>query len=348
MYFISFTVKGMGLTNQLFALGNGIDKAIKNKCNVVVIDKFLCDYNKDYYVNISSVLDLEKMNIYFKEKYNLILVDKYNFDFELFNVTYGTEDNNLNITDTVKEKYYSNKKLFIDKHTNINDIQGDPCPNVRKHIWIKYKLNNNMIIDKYMELNQYLTENIDYTNDNYILVDMAWPSEKYNTFIDILLNITFNKKFLDISQRLLSDINLTKKVNLVHLRIEDDGINHWSRMNGMSKDFFKMTLEKKYIKLIEEYIDKNDTTILLSSSFDNEVINFLNENQYKYFTTIKKHFEYRELNGIVDFITSQQCNNVFIGNFNLHGNNGSTFSYYIYKSLEANNITYKYIDLDRL
>lgn len=74
MDFISFSQMGMGLTNQLFALANGIDKAIKNKCNVVVIDKFLCDYNSNKYIHISNILDLERMNIYFKQKYNLILV----------------------------------------------------------------------------------------------------------------------------------------------------------------------------------------------------------------------------------------------------------------------------------
>ena len=39
---------------------------------------------------------------------------------------------------------------------------------------------------------------------------------------------------------------------------------------------------------------------------------------------------------------SKQCNNVFIGN------NGSTFGYYIYKTLNSNDIIYKYIDLDHL
>ena len=79
MYFLSFAKANMGLTNQLFALAKGINDAINNNYNVVIIDHFLCDYNNDQYMHISNVLDLEKINIYFKEKYNLILVDKYNF-----------------------------------------------------------------------------------------------------------------------------------------------------------------------------------------------------------------------------------------------------------------------------
>lgn len=56
MYFISFSKKKMGLTNQLFSLSNGIDEAIKNKYNVVVIDKFLCDYSIDKYINYNNIL----------------------------------------------------------------------------------------------------------------------------------------------------------------------------------------------------------------------------------------------------------------------------------------------------
>ena len=82
------------------------------------------------------------------------------------------------------------------------------------------------------------------------------------------------------------------------------------------------------------FIYKNNITILLSSSFNNEVINFLNNNKYNYFISKKKNFKYRELNAVVDFIISKQCNN------------GSTFSYYIYKTLNSKNIIYKYIDLD--
>jgi len=344
MNFISYANKKMGLTNQLFCLSRGINEAIQNRSTVVVIDNFLCDYNLDKYTNISNILDLEKMNIYFK-KYNLILVDKYNFDFKLLNVTYGTSDIKLDITQYINEKYNQNEKLFINKNINMNKIQGDPCYGVKKNIWIKYKLNNDIIIDEYTEN---LTKDIDYTNDNYIKCNMGWPSKTYDTFLDILNHITYNKQFFDISKRLLSDINLTNKVNLIHLRLEDDGINHWAKMNKMSKANFKKKLENKYIQLIQEYIDKNNITILLSSSFNNKVIDFLNNNKYNYFISNKKYFEYRELNAVVDFIISKQCNNVFIGNFNLNGNNGSTFSYYIYKTLNSNNIIYKYIDLDHL
>jgi hypothetical protein len=59
----------------------------------------------------------------------------------------------------------------------------------------------------------------------------------------------------------------------------------------------------------------------------------------------EKYFEEREKNAIVDLLTSQACNNIFIGNYNPVLSRGSTFSYYIYKMIKATNI---FIDLDSI
>ena len=50
----------------------------------------------------------------------------------------------------------------------------------------------------------------------------------------------------------------------------------------------------------------------------------------------QKYFEGRELNAIIDFLVSKQCNNLFIGNFNINESRGSTFSYYITKIINKN------------
>jgi len=346
MNFVSISEKKMGLTNQIFILANGIANAVKKKCNVAVVGEFLCDYNSNKYTDISNVLDIERTSAYVKQKYNLLLISKHDFKFDLLNVTYGTEYNKIDITQNIKDKYYHDKKLHINKNVIFNEIQGDPHPCVEKNVWFKYKINNNIIIDKYEEN---LSDDIDYTNDNYIPVWITgWPVEKRGVFLDVLTHIVYDKQFLDISKQQLSDINLTNKVNLIHLRIEDDAIRHWSMMNDLSHETFKAKLEDMYIKMIQDYIDKNDTTIILSSSFDNNVVSYLNENKYNTFFTDNKKFKDRELNAIVDLFISKHCNNVFIGAYNTNGDNGSTFSCYIYETLYAKDITYKYIDLDHL
>jgi hypothetical protein len=147
----------------------------------------------------------------------------------------------------------------------------------------------------------------------------------------------------------LKEININKKINIIHLRLEEDGIKHWSKMNNISCDEFKNILEEKYINIIKNYLSKTDENIILTSSISissNGVINFLIQNNYNY-RFIDKFFEYREKNAIIDLLVAQNCNNIFIGNYNITNNNGSSFSYYITKYIK-NNVTKIYIDLDKI
>ena len=137
-----------------------------------------------------------------------------------------------------------------------------------------------------------------------------------------------------------------KKINVIHLRLETDAIKHWSKMNNMDQLQFKDYTENKYIQLIAKNISQSDYTIILSGSQDNKVITYLKENNYCYKST-HKHYEDREKNAIVDLLISQNCTNIFIGNFNFEKLNGSTFSYYICK-LFTKSIKKICIDLDRI
>jgi len=164
-------------------------------------------------------------------------------------------------------------------------------------------------------------------------------------FENILLNIRFHRDFVEKADSFIQKIG-DKKTNVIHLRLEDDAIIHWSKMNEMSEIEFKQYIEDKYIKLIETYIDKSDETIILSSSSKNGVIDFFEREGYSYKFT-DKHFEGREKNAIVDLLISKCCNNIFIGNFNPVKLNGSSFSYYISKSLQ-NDVKQIMIDLDKI
>ena len=130
------------------------------------------------------------------------------------------------------------------------------------------------------------------------------------------------------------------------MRLEDDGIAHWSNMNNISKNEYKAYLEKKYINLIETYLSETDENIILSSSLSNGVIDFLNNHNYNY-KFLDKFFNDREKDAIVDLLVSKCCNNIFIGNFNVKNYNGSTFSYYIWKCMN-DDVTKIYIDLDKI
>jgi hypothetical protein len=265
MYYSKIGVKSYGLTNQIFALITSIILAYRKKENIIVVDNFLNDYSKESYSPVSEVLDLEQLNIFLKEKYNITLVDK--------------ESSN------------------------------------------------------------------EYKNKKYI-VEFGWI-DKYDTsmFEDIIVNIKYNTSYIEKSKIILSKERFNpSKVNIIHLRIEDDAIKHWAKMNKLPQIVFKDYIENKYITLIDKYISKEDTTIILSSSLKNKVIDFLSANSYNYMIN-EKYFEEREKNAIVDLLTSQLCNNIFIGNYNPVLSRGSTFSYYISKMTKATNIC---IDLDSI
>jgi len=114
-----------------------------------------------------------------------------------------------------------------------------------------------------------------------------------------------------------------KRINVIHLRVENDAIKHWSKQNNMNKKVFRQLLVNKYIDLIKNNIQKEDRTLILTGDLNNEVVQFMKENEYN-IMFINKKFNSdqptRELNAIVDLIIGRYCNNVFIGC------DGSTFS----------------------
>lgn len=129
----------------------------------------------------------------------------------------------------------------------------------------------------------------------------------------IIHNLKFTSKFYNIASEILKKNKITvEPCNVIHLRLENDAIEHWSKINNISPQEFKRILEHKYIDSISKYIDKNIITIILSGDYDNNVIKYLDNNQYLYYTTEKK-FKERELNAIVDLIISQTCNRVILG-----------------------------------
>jgi DNA-dependent RNA polymerase auxiliary subunit epsilon len=114
-----------------------------------------------------------------------------------------------------------------------------------------------------------------------------------------------------------------KKINVIHLRLEDDAIDHWSKQNNMNQPVFKRLLTVKYIELIKNTIQKEDITLLLTGDTNNDVVQFMKENEYNIMFIDKKfsgNQPGRELNAVVDLIIGRYCNNVFIGC------DGSTFS----------------------
>lgn len=345
MYYSKISGGCTGFTNQIFALITSIINAYKKGEKVVVVDNFLNDISEQTsYTPISDILDLKTINNFLEKTYDIIIVDKNYIQFEIVSINYGTTTEKYTIlTDYFKEHNFNNS-LFINKNIVFNDIKGDPDPGILKKLSIKYKINDYYIEEVY---NEQLESNIQINCDGPYKFTLGWIDTFNNSMFDkILTNITYNIDFILKSHSITNRINIDNKVNVIHLRLEDDGIIHWSKQNQTTPELYKKYLEEKYISIIEKYILVTDETIILSSSINNGVINFLAHNRYKYIY-IHKFFNQREKDAIVDLLVSKVCNNVFIGNFNMHKLNGSTFSYYIWKTM-SDTVRKVYIDLDRV
>ena len=345
MYYSKIGNSGAGFTNQIFALITSIIIAYNQGEKVVIVDNFLNDITKTTYTPITEIFNINDINIFFKKNYDIIIVDKNNIQFEIVSVKYGTDETNyIDLTYFFKEQYLNNNKLFIDKHCSFNEIKDDPCFGIVKKFILKYKINDYYIEEIY---NENLKSNIVINFDGPYIFTFGWiNSFNDNMFEKILKNITYNNDFILKTELVIKRINTNKKINIIHLRLEEDGIIYWSKQNYITPNEYRSFLEEKYINLIKNYISKTDENIILSSSLSNRVINFLNQDNYNY-KFIDKFFDDREKNAIVDLLVSKYCNNIFIGNFNIKNNNGSTFSYYIWKYIN-DDVTKIYIDLDKI
>jgi hypothetical protein len=344
-YYLKIGEEKYGFTNQIFALITGIICAYKSRKQIVIVDNFLNDINNNTYSPISNILNITKLNTFLAENYNMIIQDRNNINFKLVSVIYGNNEiNTVDLTDVYKEQWDLTNKLFIDKNCNFNSIKGDPCPKMAKKITIIYKLNDYTIKEI---CDEKLKSDININFDGPYEFTLGWlDSFNNNMFDNILTNITYHDDFINKSESIINKINKKKKVNIIHLRLENDGITHWSKKNKMTHAVYLEHLENKYINLIKKYISKKDKTIILSSSASNRVIDFLNNDKYDY-KFIDKLFEDREKNAIIDLLIAKSCNNVFIGNFNVQQHTGSSFSYYIWK-MTNDTINKIYIDLDRI
>jgi hypothetical protein len=350
IYYAKIFMEKIGFTNQLFSLITAIITAHKAGKKVVIVDKFLNDYLSDSFSNISTILDIPKLNVYLKNKYDIIIVDRYNVNFKIVSVSYGSETNKIDITDHIIPICYTHNRLHISSQINLNKLKLDPHPGQSKGLHIKFFMNDYIFEESHQEWCEYLLGDIvfDLSDDNF-LYRFEWINYlDRDMFDNILKNIAYNKYFLELKDNFINEmkLNTNDKINVIHLRVEHDAIIHWAKKNKMSDTDFKEYIENKYIKIIEDHVDKNDMNIILSYCTQNKVIDYLELNNYKYSFINKKLYLGREINAMIDLLISENCNNIFIGNFNMKRLNGSTFSYFI--SQKINNVKMIFVDLDNI
>lgn len=322
---------GCGFGNQMYSVSNALDYAIKNKYNFIFLTQFLNQIYTNSYSNASDILDFEMTNT-FLQKYNIQIADFLNFKFNIVDIVYGYNNYLINILDEFKTSLI-NDKLYISKEFSFSEIAkkfinlyqnkfGLPLKKELCKLTIQYKLDNRYNSCIYDLIDDHLLDNIIIDFSNIVPYRFSVFCDNL-IYYDIRTNLAYNKKFKEAATLFLKDnIQTNQKINCIHLKLEDDAINHYSIENKQSKNECKHILEQKYISKIINSINKTDLTIILSGDYNNNVMKFLKDNHYNFITTpIWTNF--RDLSAIYDLHIADYCNNKYIGVFE------SSFSYMI-------------------
>jgi len=329
--------KAKGLSNQLFALTNGIIEAIHKQKNFIIIDSFLTCINTNKICKISDILDLNKItqNL-LNNDIKIYLIDRNNIKLSFVSVKYGvSKSENIDITSVFKT---FERKFSILNTQNFNEIvKTDPYPNRPKFLYLQYKIGEYIINETIPEHKTKLKYTLSF--DSNKLEKRLWFNKItnfnwYNKYDVVLFNkilkyIVFNKVFYQIIDFYKDNYNITKN-NIVHYRLETDAIMHWSKQNRMDPTYFKKTLQNIYTNLINNNLSPKNSIYLLTDNNDVSINNFTVTNIDKDIINQYINIRGREIRAIVDLLLAIQCSNTFIGCHNLKLSRGSSFSYIIH------------------
>jgi len=354
-----FSSSNTNYTSQLFNLINSIINAFENDKKIVIVDKFINDfYGEKLTSNICDILNLDKLNIFLKDNYNILLVDKENIEFKVKHVNYGIDNNFIDLTNEILTQFSFPNNLLLDTNVNLNFIKSyDPAPNCKKQVIINYSLNNYEFEEIFDECDCVLKEPIIFNlyNDNFHFDSVKLSNIKNkNMFDHILQNLQFSDIYDVISNNYLENNNPeNKKINVIDLRLDND----------IFKKFLNININEiygKFIDVIKRYILKHEKTILLYNDFNtdiidknninnyvNPVLHFLHHNGYDYCVSKNLPVFGSEINSNINLAIGKKCNNVYIGNFNINQLNGSDFTYTLIQQMN-HNVKHVLIDVNNI
>jgi len=304
--------KNSGLCNQLYSIAKTCVDCNKNNIKYIFMNKFLKQINSNNYCNISEIIDLKKTNLYLK-KYNITLFDYFNLKLTVNTVIC----NNKNVTDIFISKFKNDNTFIIKKDVNIYDhISKNDDSILNNKMYLEFQIDETPF--KYwinILKNGCLECEININFDNQMNFDLITPVQNDNSkeFVDVLRNIYFCENISTISNNfVIENIDIKQKINAIHLRLEEDAIKQWAKeSNYTDLQLYKKEVEKKYIEIINNHINKNDITLLICGDYNNAVVEYLDK--YKYNTIKTPKFDTnRDVAAIYDLLIAQTCNNVYV------------------------------------
>lgn len=271
---------------QVFSFACSVYTAIQTGKKVLVVD--------------SDLFDVEFLN---KSLENALkVIEKSTLDYQKVAVFYGKGKQVIDLTEHVPP-------VLLTEH-NLNLIQGDPCPNHEKELFLCYLLNGIEYTDTYTE-----------TRTNPIVFDVNDATYQSDFF-------WLDKVDLVLYNRILKNIRVKEKspdkgnCHVIHVLSMED-IEQCAQQIGKQKQELYDVFSKKYIEIITQFIPSSSDTILLVQKDTNPVI--------ESFLKMKGN-PYQEL-PITDpatFAKVSGATGIFVGLFDLDKLVGSSCSYYLH------------------
>ena len=279
---------------------------------------------------------------------SIILAEIFNRNiyFKSFQIHYNSNDNKLSF----------NEIINIDKlQQNINKLKLNV--KILKELNIKsteiIQLNSNN--QKYEYIQDYITLITEQNNVKYLNIKSPTSAilpDKYKDIEEnIILNIQFSNKFLQLASKIKETFNLNNYI-CVHLRMEDDCLNYMeSLLNNKSfleieniyKDIYTNELEKLYKYNVKIYIC---TSLGIYENNNNQYYknlkkkyNLIDKNDLLFSINLENdNYKCRELYGIIDYLIAKDST-YFVGC------DWSSFSILLYKNHILHNKKTTLLDL---
>lgn len=359
-----------GLCNQLYNIVNTmiIAGTQEGGNKVIILDNFVKDFQTLEPIRASNVLNLPMMNDII-QSFGITLLDKHDVEMTIDKIEYGLKEVKvLDITKKICEWYYKPNHLYIPQWTDLNSVIGeDPCPQMRKQIYVYYSLNGIPLLKMFHERKLIFNGPVEICHSNYDnkipkhVLDASEPwltrinrdhAKELTPQFDLLLStlrfcVNYETHVEDFLRSSFS--TLSEKYNVWHVRNEDDAMKHWAKLNGISEDNYRIVYETHYIDAVRKYINKESTNIVLTSKVENNsIIERLKQEGYRIYVRPNIPDIGREMNAIVDLLMGFNCKGVFIGNINPYTMQGSTFSYVLYNHLKESNVKCLTINMDNI
>ena len=224
----------------------------------------------------------------FLKEHDIFIIDKTCIDYKINALLYNQDNKVVDMTDNISK--------VINPPKNVTQV------------FINYTINNKTFSETYPRIN--LTTDIELYTYTYQHLDENIKKDKL--FESILKNIDF-KPYLK---------KVTNFDNIIHINEEI------KKYAGVNTGQYKYKLDQTYIHLIMEFMNKDETILLIGKSENQTVNDFLKENDYKYEVEILTD-SFKEIE-----LLHCECK-TFVGNFDLEYLKGNAYSYYLSNKLKC-------------